>query len=430
MYKTLRVLIGFAVLCLAQNAQAQNIGNTPYSRYGLGELNYNLGGIRNAGMGGTGVSAGNSFQINTANPALLYYNNITIFDMGIAGQVKTLNNGNQSQTDGDANLANITLGVPLSKRWTSAISLRPYSSMDYEINGTAESLPGAPAAVQRMYSGEGGLSEINFGHGFRVAGGLTIGASASYIFGNLTQQSSSYVQDTTLSGLNTEMLVYSERTRYSNFLFRAGANYRKKITDKFNLSAGAVYSFQRDWSANYESSYQRRSIYDEPVGDEILTDSTEGSVNMPPSLRVGVSVDNGSNLTVAADFYTQNWSEFRTVDGKQDLADSYRIGAGAEYTPNANAIDSYFKRITYRGGLYYENTPYQVNGEQIIDKGVTAGFTLPIGMSTIYDMYQLNLAFAYGQRGNTDNGLIKENYLKFNVGVTINSRWFIKRRLE
>jgi hypothetical protein len=125
MYKTLRLLFCASVLCLAQGVQAQSIGNSPYSRYGLGELNTNLGNLRTAGMGGVGVSAGSSLHSNTANPALLYYNSITIFDMGVSGQYKTLRNSSQSQRDGDANLSYLTLGVPISKRWSSAVSLRP-----------------------------------------------------------------------------------------------------------------------------------------------------------------------------------------------------------------------------------------------------------------------------------------------------------------
>ena len=71
MYKTFRVLVGFAALCLAHTTQAQLISNTPYSRYGIGEINENYGNVRTAGMAGVGVSAANSFQANTSNPALL-----------------------------------------------------------------------------------------------------------------------------------------------------------------------------------------------------------------------------------------------------------------------------------------------------------------------------------------------------------------------
>ncbi|WP_018476409.1 OmpP1/FadL family transporter [Pontibacter roseus] len=430
MYKTLRLLICASVLCLAQAVQAQSIGNSPYSRYGLGELNTNLGNIRTAGMGGLGVSAGSSFHPNTANPALLYYNSITTFDVGVAGQYKTIKNSNQSQRDGDANLSNLTLAVPISKRWSSALSLRPYSTVDYQIS-SVQSLPGRQEAViVNEYKGEGGISELNFGHGFRITNGLTVGASASYLFGTIIQESSSVVADTTVSDMNLQRVVYSERTRYSDLLFRAGANYRKKVTEKGYLSAGVVYDLSADLGAKRKTAYERRTLSDGSLGAPLLPDSVEGSVNVPASLRAGLSYDNGSNLTIGAELFTQDWSSYENLDGERELGNSYKVALGAEYTPNANAIDSYFERITYRGGLNYGKTPYTINGTEIKDMAVTGGLTFPIGRGSFYELYQLNTAFAYGRRGTTDNGLIAENYFQFSVGVTINSRWFIKRRIE
>ncbi|WP_299818524.1 hypothetical protein [uncultured Pontibacter sp.] len=430
MYKSLRVLIGVAILCLAHAAQAQNIGNTPYSRYGLGDYNYNLGNVRNAGMAGVGISAGNSFQANTANPALLYYNSITVFDIGVAGQVKTLKTSSQKQTDGNANLYNLTLAVPVSKRWSSAIGLRPYSVVNYEATTTSGISSNPRARVEQQYKGEGGLSEVFFSHGVKIADGLTIGGSASYIFGSITKESAAVVKDDSLAAIGNEKIVYNERIRYDSFLFRAGANYRRKLNDTYYLSAGAVYALEANLDAERKASYERRTLSDNLLDNNIMPDSAENSINLPASLRAGLTLDNGRNLTIGADFYTQKWSSFRNFDGESELGDSYRVALGAEYTPNANSIDNFLERVTYRAGLYYGDTPYAVNGKTITDKGITAGFTTPLGRSTIYDLYQLNAAFGYGQRGTTDNNLISENYFQFSVGFTVNSRWFIKRRVD
>ncbi|MFD2513951.1 hypothetical protein ACFSRY_08750 [Pontibacter locisalis] len=430
MYKTLRVLIGFAAICLTHAAQAQKIANTPYSRYGLGEYNYNLGNVRNAGMAGVGISAGNSYQANTANPALLYYNSITVFDMGIAGEVKSIKNESQKQIDSNANLYNLTLAVPVSKRWSAAVGLRPYTTVNYEIRSTSALESNPRAIIESRYTGEGGLSEIFFGHGVKVADGLTVGGSASYVFGTITKEAASLVQDDSLANIGQTRIVYSERTRYDSFLFRAGANYRKQLRDKLYLSTGVVYALSTDFEAERKASYERRTLSDNVVDENILPDSSTTNINVPSSLRAGITVDNGTNLTLGADLYMQQWSKFSGFDGRSDLADSYRVAVGGEFTPDANSIDNFFKRITYRTGVYYGNSPYKINGEQITDKGVTAGFTMPLGRSTIYDLYQLNAAIGYGNRGTTDNGLIAENYFQFSVGFTVNSRWFIKRRIE
>lgn len=378
-----------------------------------------------------GVSAGSSLHSNTANPALLYYNSVTIFDAGIAGRYKTIKNANQSQRDGDANLSYLTLGVPLSKRWSTVVSLRPYSSVDYTIRNSG-SLPNRPESIViNEYKGEGGISEVYFGHGFRVANGLTIGASASYLFGTISQESSSIVADTTISNTSLERVAFVERTRYTDFLFRAGTNYRRKVADKAFLSAGAVYTLGTDLTAIRKTSYERRDLGDGLKGAPMLPDSVESSVSLPPSLQVALGFDNGSNLTIGAEFMTQDWSNYRNINGEQELGQSYKVGLGAEYTPNANAIDSYFKRITYRGGIRYTQSPYVINGQNINDMAITGGMTLPIGRGNYFEPpYQLNLMFGYGKRGTTDSGLIAENYLQFGAGVTINTRWFVKRRIE
>ena len=424
MYKTFRVLIGFAALCLAHSAQAQLISNTPYSRYGLGEINENYGSIRNAGMAGVGVSAANSYQPNTANPALLYYNSITNFTMGISGQVKNVKSETDSQRNGNGNLNNVSLSVPVTKRWSSAVGLRPFSTVNYQVN-VSDQVEGNPqATIFREYVGTGGLSEVYFAHGIKVAGGLTVGGSASYLFGNIANESASTISDPEQLTVDQERLTIVDRTSYGDFLFRAGANYRQKLSDKLFVGAGAVYSFKSELDAERKITYERSS---QPI---FPADSAENSMTIPASLRAGISIDNGSNFTVAADFASYKWSDYRNFEGVNGgLEDSYRAAVGAEFTPEPTSIN-YLKRIMYRGGLYYAELPYVLNGQRITDKGITAGATLPIGRSTLYDLYQLNVSFGYGQRGTTENGLVKEDYLQFGLEFTVNSRWFIKRRVE
>ncbi|AKD02854.1 hypothetical protein POKO110462_01095 [Pontibacter korlensis] len=432
MYKTLRVLIGFAALCLAHTSQAQIIGNTPYSRYGIGEINENYGSIRGAGMAGAGISAGNSFQPNVANPALLYYNSITNFDFSVAGQVKNVKSQYASQLDGNANLYSLSLAVPIHRRWSSAVGLRPFSTVNYEINATSEVEGNPQASILRRYSGEGGLSEVYFAHGIRLFGGLTIGGSASYIFGNTLTETGSTVVDPEQSSASVVSVTQIDRTTYRDFVYRGAINYRQKLKEKLHMSVGGVYTFAADLDAERDISYERR----DPSGSPLVTpvadeDTVSSTIHLPANWRAGISLDNGSNFTFAADIIAHEWSKYKGFEGGNDnLEDSYKVILGAEYTPNANAIDSYFKRITYRGGLYYNDTQYQLNGKDIKDVGITTGFTFPLGRGTMYDLYLLNLSLGYGQRGTTDNGLIKEDYFQFGLGFTVNSRWFLKRRIE
>ena len=65
------------------------------------------------------------------------------------------------------------------------------------------------------------------------------------------------------------------------------------------------------------------------------------------------------------------------------------------------------------------------------------GFGFPVPTSSPLEATTFSLAFTYGMRGNTDllaagtgASNVQENYVKMTFGVTLNNRWFIKRRLQ
>ena len=99
----------------AGGAQAQGLGNSPYSRIGLGEFNANTGGVRQMGMGGVGLAAPNAINVNELNPALLYYTSRTTFEAGYNGQYKTVKNATASSRSGNGTLGYLALSVPLTR---------------------------------------------------------------------------------------------------------------------------------------------------------------------------------------------------------------------------------------------------------------------------------------------------------------------------
>jgi outer membrane protein assembly factor BamA len=109
---------------------------------------------------------------------------------------------------------------------------------------------------------------------------------------------------------------------------------------------------------------------------------------------------------------------------------------GGFYLPKINSISSYFKRITYRAGIRLEDTGILVSNNDsnnnftaVNDFGISFGLGLPLKQ-----MSSLNISLEYGQRGTTDNNLIKENY--FNVGLSLSltasgfQAWFRERRID
>jgi hypothetical protein len=403
-------------------ATAQNLGNAPYSRLGIGEVSTHNGSIRNFSMGGTGVASPNSYQINELNPALLYYNNNVIFEMSIASQLKTLKEDSRSQRDGNTSLNTLSLSVPVSKKWTAAVGLKPFSTVQYETNITqpVEGDPNINALVR--YSGEGSLSEVYFGHGVKVAKDLTVGASASYVFGTLDNIFTSAIQN----GSGQQIQV-RKQTTYHDFTYKAGAAYRHKVFSKYNLGVGGVYYFPVDFSARQRTVLER--FTSTAMSTNLQSDSTTGEAFLPGGFQAGLTFDNNTNWSISADLASQAWSEFKSYEGRNELKSTMRVGLGGEYVPEA-ASPRYIRRIAYRAGVTMGQTPYQLEGKQVKEAAVTWGFTFPVGRSLITESYYLNLGFALGKRGTTENNLIQENFIRVQAGLSLNNKWFIQRKLD
>src|SRR5882672_5688540 len=99
-------------LFVALGAQGQ-ISSSPFSEFGIGDLQPS-GNAQNQGMGGIGISNGNSWYINSMNPALLIYNHVTVFQAGLQYDRKVLSDVEKnSQKFKNGNLNYLALALPV-----------------------------------------------------------------------------------------------------------------------------------------------------------------------------------------------------------------------------------------------------------------------------------------------------------------------------
>jgi len=432
--KLLLAALTAAPLLLAGSALGQGLGNSPYSRIGLGDLNGNLGGVRQMGMGGTGQAAPNTGNINDANPALLVYTPRTMFEAGFSGQYKSVRNATDSYRTGSITLAYLSLAVPINKRWSAAAGLKPYSSIDYQVTQTA-AVNGDPFVLaRRTFEGTGGLSEAYFAHGIHVFRDLNIGGSASYLFGTLDQSNGTAIS-------TQQTVVEREQLRYADFLMRASLHYRHKLGKDLNLNVGATQTFPTNTKVT-----RRRTLEQQDVNQSTIAGTTVnlledvGRTYIPMLSQGGISVDNGRNYSVSVDAGWQQWAKYQGFADplNSPLGNTWRVAAGGEYTPDPGSVQHYFQRVTYRIGLNVAQMPYRPNGQVLYDRAVSWGFAFPLPTATSLESTVISLGFMYGVRGNTDylygggtgGSNVRENYLRAQLGVTLSNRWFIKRRLQ
>jgi hypothetical protein len=102
---------------------------------------------------------------------------------------------------------------------------------------------------------------------------------------------------------------------------------------------------------------------------------------------------------------------------------------GGAITPDINSVNNYWKRMTFRAGVYTGQDLVRLNGTSLSRSGITVGLGYPI-RRTNNSIGQLNAVLEFGKRGTLNNGLVREGYTRFAIGFTVNDKWFIKRKYD
>lgn len=414
----IKKIIISACLFMTLVSFSQEGTSSPYSFYGIGDVKFN-GTLENRLMGGISMVQ-DSTHINLQNPAGLANLRWTTFAIGGGNNYATLKSGGESAKVQKTTLDYLAVGLPLSKKFAGAFGLIPYSSVGYRI---ANENPD-PTQVSKRFNGWGGLNSVFLGFGYKVAPDLSIGANAYYHFGKIQSNSMEYIPEI-LSG-SRELNV----ANLSGVNFNIGMMYKTKFNDKLTLFSSLYYSPE----ATLKSENTRNigtviynSLFDTQVidsADEVVSNS---DLKLPQKLTFGAGVGDSKKWLLGAEVSLQGAGElannYNTID-KVSYEKRQRFGIGGYYIPNSNLFSSYFKKITYRAGLKYEKTGLVINSTAINDKSITLGMGLPITGS----LSNLNLGLEYGKRGTTSNNLVQENYFNLSVSLSLNDKWFVKRK--
>ncbi|TSD63919.1 hypothetical protein FFF34_015240 [Inquilinus sp. KBS0705] len=440
MIRYFRFIVLFLLTAATIGAKAQSTATTssPYSRYGLGDINPMLL-PQNLSMGGIGVATNriNSFNtINPINPASYGMINLTVFDVGLASNFSTLNKAGQtSQSNSNFRLSHIAIAIPVTKKSALSFGLMPYSELGYSYKQTLSSgygtgLPSDTSAVNYIYAGDGGLTKFYLGYGFGIGKHLLIGANASYIFGNLKQTQSTEMPD--LSGfLNSRI---EENNAIRGFNYDYGIQYSVDFSNRKHLTFG--YSASANTKLNTQNTYIVSSYFKDSNGaEQIPTDSilnvqnASGKVQLPQINRFGISYQYDGKFLIGADYSMGQWSYLSIAGVKQGLQDSKTLNVGGQFTPNINSLSNYWASVDYRLGFIYDQSYININSTNIKKYAATFGLGLPLRPNNT-SFYKINVGAEIGKRGTIANGLVKENYVNIRLAFTINDRWFLKYKFD
>ena len=415
-----QTLLVFLLMMLSGAAIAQNNTNSPYTRYGYGQL-ADQGSGNSKGMGGVAYGLRDKYQVNFANPAsYTAIDSLTfIFDGGISMQNTNFSNGTVKQNAKNSSFDYITMQFRLGKWAAMSVGLLPYSNVGYNMSEYREDskYPSQSSALQ--YSGDGGLHQLYLGAGFKIFKNLSVGANISYLWGDITHE-----RALTFPG-NTSTLPLTTTTNVAikSYKLDFGAQYTQAFGKKHEVTLGAVFSPGHDLG---NDSYVQDQLGDSNTGATINGRDTIATFGSPMSFGLGLGYVYDKRLTVGADFTFQKWSSVTYMNEKNAFCNRTKIAVGAEYLPNPLGR-SYFAHVKYRLGAYYSQPYYKINGMRAANEyGVTAGFGLPIPRTRSV----LSLSAQYVRTEGKTAAFLNENTLRICVGVTFNERWFFKRKVD
>ena len=425
--KLYKRLINICLLIFfTMTAMAQSGSNSPYTRYGFGQLSDQSFGNSKA-MGGIAYGLRNGLHINAANPASYSaVDSLTfLFDAGMSLQNANFQEKGVKTNAKNSTIDYIAMQFRLWERMGMTLGFLPYSTVGYNMSQTktvSSDEYGNQISSLSTYSGDGGLQQVFAGLGFKVFKNLSIGANFSYFYGEINHSVKTIFNNT-----NANSSVRADKIEISDYKLDLGMQYTQPFGKKHTVNLGLVYSLGHDLNGkgyNFKETYASGVSY--PMTQSV--DTIKNAFSLPHTLGIGATYVYDRRLTVGVDYTLQKWEDVEFFNEKGKFLNRTKISFGAEYLPNPISRN-YLSRIRYRAGAYYSDPYTKVNGkESAREYGVSFGFGLPLEVFQSRSL--LNISGQYVKVSPKVKGMLEESYLRINLGLTFNDRWFMKWKVE
>lgn len=420
----------FLIIGVCSYAQSGAYGAySPYSIYGIGEIS-KQGTAYNKSMGGVGIASRNKRFINYLNPAAVTARDTLSFmaDFGLSEKNTAFAQDGVRSAKNTFNMYNFVMSFPIYKSSAFMVGITPFSDVGYDFSSIEkrDEIIGNTGNITYDSYGTGSVYQIFASAGATFWKRFSVGAEVLFLFGNIDKVTNMNFSDNSYRSLNSgnDLTVRGVTGKF-------GVQYEQKLASNVSMVVGATYrlkSKMRGYSTDYKYAVQSSMTDTLRYNVGVLKD--EG-MNFGDELGIGVSIRSGERWSAEFDYVRSDWRSsgmdkapgFSTVGTStfsSSVSQSFR--AGFEIVPNRNDIRYYLRRCAYRAGVYYDQSYYRLDGNDVNAVGITLGVTLPV-----FKWYNgISLGVDLGQRGNKNNGMIRERYAMFVVGFNIHDIWFRK----
>lgn len=442
--------ISLFLACVVTSVLAVAQENSPFSRYGLGDLVPNQMAASRA-MGGMTAAFADAQAVNTMNPASYTNLRLVTYDLGFIVDQRRLQSNNPEGSFNSINFtpSYVTIGVPISakRKMFGVLGVRPFTRVNYSVVGTGR-LPGIDS-VQNLFQGSGGLNQLFIGVAKRWKG-LSVGINTGYLFGRKqTSTKTIFINDT----VQYQASLHQTNVNFSRLFIQGGLQYEVALKSKVEANGGQTkVTFLRfgatgnlQQSMNAERDDLAQTIGFNAAGGTVRIDSvfattgTTGKIVLPASVSMGVMI--GANETgkmgaydrwmVGAEYNATNWNAYRYFGQTDRVTNSWMARLGAQITPNPTNVKSLLARSTYRAGIYRGKDYINADGNGLQVTGFTLGMGFNLRKFSAYSTQftMINLAADFGQRGSSVNN-VSERFVRITLGLSLSDIWFQKRRYD
>lgn len=411
---------------------------SPYSVYGTGDISKE-GTAYNRGMGGTGIAARNRHYINIMNPAAVTARDSLSFmaDIGVIENNKifsqTVDGNKLKSANNTFNISDAVLTFPIWRSSAFMVGVTPFSDVGYDFSSyeTDPAIIGSTGNINYQSYGQGGIYQAFVGAGATFWKRFSVGAELIYYFGTIDKVSNTIYSDESYRAINSG---YTMQLRGVTGKF--GVQYDQPLGDRLGLTIGATYRLRTN-VGGYANVYRYASASE--VSDTLIfrTDTLRHSRSLKfgDELGIGIALHSGEDWSVEFDYLRSDWRNtgFDSYGGtmvegasstfRGTVSQSFR--AGFDYTPNRNDIRYYMKKVSYRGGVYYDRMHYMLDpgGRPVEAVGITLGMTFPVFRGN----NGITIGVDFGRKGSfRDRSMVGEHYATIFVGMNLHDIWFQK----
>ena len=404
-------LIGAILLSLT--SFSQSISSSPYSLYGVGSVYDSDFGILPS-IGSSGMALPSDTFINNLNPASLGYLSLNhfMFDIGGKAIATTYQSSSRSEKRNNFQFSHIAFAFPVTKNSGFSLALRPYSSAAFKISNLQLPIENSQEYYYLTATGSGGLNNFDFSYGYRFGKKFSLGFSGSVLFGSTIDERNFLIQNT--------LTTVNKKTNYNGLRATLGAQY--KIDSTFTIAP--VIKLPAQIKASKVQSV-------EVIADEVITTiqsdvaSDIDDYYMPLEIGVGISKRFKNNLNMTFDYEKSFWSNTSQSELYGDFVNQDRFALGFTYRAKKD-FRKYWDKVQYAMGANFDNGHLEVDRKRVNNAAISIGLSLPIENT----LTTLNISYSYGQKGKISDNLIKENYHKLSLNLSLDGIWFVKRKIE